>query len=200
MSQDRPEQPQARLFIAILVPEQVKARIFAAQEQLRRAAAEGVVRWADQHQFHLTLRFLGNVLNDQIPALTEAARQACSQYSRMPMTAQGVGFFPNARRPRVIWAGITETAGKLHELQQTLQRATVAFTTEPPQNEFTGHITLGRFKTFERSSSRDLVDAAERLTQVEFGNWECSEVHLVQSRLSPHGATHTSITEFDLQP
>ena len=56
-----PESEQYRLFVAVAVPDDVKAKMEAAQADLRRVLPDRNVRWARREQFHLTLRFLGDV-------------------------------------------------------------------------------------------------------------------------------------------
>ncbi len=193
MAAAEPE-PHARLFIAVLVPEAVKDRVAAAQEELKKTLPDGLVRWTVRHQFHLTLRFLGNVILTAVPALTEAIQVSCRSCEPMRLTAEGIGFFPNARRPRVAWVGVKDAEDALSRLQEALQTATLSFTSEPAEEKFTGHITLGRFKSFDRSKTGGLANQAEALARIEFGKWDCTEIHLMQSQLSPHGATHVSLT------
>jgi 2'-5' RNA ligase len=188
--------PHARLFVAILVPEAVKDRIYSTQQKLK--AAEADVRWTDRRQFHLTLRFLGNVALEQAPALVESASKACSRFAHLKMTARGLGFFPNPRRPRVIWVGVGEATDQLGQLQRAVQTTTLPFTTEPTEKAFTGHITLGRFKSFDAPGARALVQAAEGASGSVFGDWECTEIHIMRSQLSPKGAIHTAFASLKL--
>src|ERR1035441_6027074 len=89
-----------RLFIAVTIPEEVKAKIAEAQAELRRALPERSVRWTKREQFHLTLRFLGNVDALRVEALEETLRAACRGFSPLPVRAPGAGVFPAPRLSR----------------------------------------------------------------------------------------------------
>ena len=67
---------QFRLFIAVTIPEEIKAKIQEAQGELRRALPERAVRWTRREQFHLTMRFLGDVEAARVEALEDMMRQA----------------------------------------------------------------------------------------------------------------------------
>ena len=119
-----------RLFVAVAVPEDVKAKMEAAQAELRRVLPERSVRWARREQFHLTLRFLGDVEAARVEALAEAIRAACRGFGALHLRAERVGFFPDLRYPRVVWVGVQDQAEQLPRLQQAVEAATAGFTTQ----------------------------------------------------------------------
>ena len=69
------------------------------------------VRWAKREQFHLTLKFLGNVESRRLEALTASIRGACAGLGVLQLRAGRIGFFPDARRPRVIWTSVLDGRG-----------------------------------------------------------------------------------------
>jgi hypothetical protein len=104
-----PDEPHAeflRLFIALPVPAEVRAEIARAQVQLKCCLPPGVVRWVRAEQFHLTLKFLGDIHPTQLDALKKSVAEACAGLLPPALSAKGVGFFPHAQKPRVIWAGV----------------------------------------------------------------------------------------------
>src|ERR1017187_6677705 len=113
-----------RLFIAVTLPEEVKAKIEAAQAELRRALPGPGVCWTRREQFHLTLKFLGEVDAARVQPLEEAIRTACRGFSALPLRAERVGFFPDLRYPRVVWAGVRDETDQLPRLQQAVDAAT----------------------------------------------------------------------------
>lgn len=180
-----------RLFVAISVPEEVKDEIERAQGELRRAAAGRRIRWTTPEQFHLTLRFLGNVEAHRVGELTEALREACKRFAPLRLRAEGLGFFPDARRPRVVWLGAQDRETVLPRLQSAVQAATQMFTTEEPEERFRGHITLGRIKSLQRSEGKALAELGAGMAKRAFGEWTAREVELLRSELLPTGASHT---------
>ncbi|HWW01285.1 MAG TPA: RNA 2',3'-cyclic phosphodiesterase [Candidatus Acidoferrum sp.] len=187
-----------RLFIAVAIPEEVKAAIETAQNELRRTLPGGVVRWTRREQFHLTLRFLGDVAVAQLAALEGAARQVCARFAPLEMRGEDVGFFPERGLPRVIWVGIKDQAGRLPELQHALQEATLAFSSEAPERRFTGHVTLGRIKDIRRPEAETLTEAGARLAGLRSGWWTAPTIEIMRSELSPTGATHTALAALPL--
>src|ERR1035437_7704374 len=101
---------QFRLFIAVTIPEEVKTKIEEAQGKLRRALPERAVHWTRREQFHLTLKFLGDVDAARVEALGEAIRDACQGFGALHLRAERVGFFPDLRYPRVVWVGVKDQA------------------------------------------------------------------------------------------
>jgi 2'-5' RNA ligase len=187
------ESERFRLFIAVTLPEEVKAQIEAAQAELRRALPGPGVRWTRREQFHLTLMFLGDVDVARVQPLEEAIRAACRGFSALPLRAERVGFFPDLRYPRVVWAGVQDQAGQLLRLQQAVDAVTRDFTTEQKEERFSGHITLARIKAIKRPEAEALRQAAAGMAERLFGQWTAGEVELMRSVLSPQGARHTSL-------
>src|ERR1051325_8887109 len=95
-----------RLFIAIPLPEEVKNEIEKTQNELRQAVPGNFVRWTKRDQFHLTLKFLGGVETSRMGELTTALRDACGHFTALRLRAERIGFFPDLRFPRVIWAWV----------------------------------------------------------------------------------------------
>jgi len=187
------EPAELRLFVAFTLPEPVKDQLSQAQAELRRVFPEGVVRWAPRKQFHLTLKFLGNVDAANLDPLIEALRIAACPFGPLRLRAEQLGFFPQARWPRVIWAGVRDAQQQLGLLQAAVQRATDAFTSEQPEGAFIGHVTLARVQQPGRIDSLRLVDVANNFSNRCFGEWTANELGLLRSELSPTGARHTTV-------
>src|ERR1035437_9263389 len=135
------ESERFRLFIAVTIPKPVKAKMEEAQAELRRALPERAVRWTRREQFHLTLKFLGDVDAAQVEALGEAIRATCRGFGALHLRAERVGFFPDLRYPRVVWVGVQDQAEQLPLLQAAVDLAAREYTTEEKEAQFTGHVT-----------------------------------------------------------
>jgi 2'-5' RNA ligase len=188
----------SRLFLAIAVPDEVKAQMEQVQGELRRAAPAGRISWTKSGQFHLTLKFLGNVDAQRIEALTDAVGGVCREFGPLRLRAQQVGAFPNFRKPRVIWVGLNEVQDRLAPLQRALEVACRNFTAEESQERFTGHVTLARVKTINPAEVNSLAAAAAAWAQRVFGEWAAGEVELMESQLSSEGAKHTLLKAIPL--
>ena len=107
-----------------------------------------------------------------------------------------IGVFPDDRRPRVLWCGVTGDAEKLITLQKKLDGdfATIGFPAE--ERPFRPHLTLARIKDW-----RDLMgmnEALQKYSAFTAGEFICMELILFQSKLSPQGAVYTKLAEFAL--
>ena len=191
--------PEAfRLFISLSVPEAVKQSIEAAQTELRRVASGNTARWTRREQFHLTLRFLGNVPVNQLEELVEQSRLSARPFAPLHLTAQRLGFFPNAKLPRIIWAGISDRDNQLENLWRSLQSAVQPFTREEPETQFKAHVTLGRINRLRRPETLDLAKTAAQFDNQSFGQWTATQLELMRSELSPTGARHSELAAIPL--
>ena len=189
---------QVRSFVAIELPEGLKDELVRLSERLKSGSHSGV-RWVDPRGIHLTLKFLGDVavgrLDDINAALTEAARGV----SPFRLEVGGLGVFPNPRRVRVAWVGVSGDTDKLQQLQQQVESnlAALGFTAE--SRRFTPHLTLARV--------RDQVSPAERqrfgqvIESTDFKAMhkiEVDTVYLIRSQLTRQGAIYSRISSVGL--
>ncbi len=133
----------ARLFIAVeLTP---AARRYAAEAL--RIFQEGLpfgVRWVRPEGVHLTLKFLGNVSNDAIPAIENGMSRAAEGICPFTVELQGAGCFPNSGRPRVLWLGLRGELERLITVQSRLEESLEALGVDREARRFRPHLTLGR--------------------------------------------------------
>ncbi|HUB87199.1 MAG TPA: RNA 2',3'-cyclic phosphodiesterase [Verrucomicrobiae bacterium] len=176
-----------RLFIAIQVPKSVRNEMFCVQKELRPLATPEDVRWVNSEQFHLTLKFLGNVPENSVAAIKQSLAEVCADVRPFKLRAEGIGFFPNTRSPRVIWAGI-EARNPLLDLQAHLAKSLAPFTENAIAEKFLAHVTLGRFQKYRRHKTKKLFARALALGAHFFGEWRVESVDLMRSELSPAGA------------
>lgn len=185
-----------RLFVALPAPDEVRQKIAAAQEVLKAAIPRQCARWTSPEQFHLTLRFLGNVEARRVNELAAALGSIAGQAARFTLRAQGIGFFPNAKNPRVIWVGVREESDAFEALWRRVQDATDPFTSEESGPGFKGHLTIGRIKFLNPPDRRRLIEPAGRLADGCFGEWSADHFQLVRSQLSSTGAQHACLVRF----
>lgn len=183
-----------RLFIAIAVPPEVRKEIERAQGRLRRCAPTGVIRWTRPEQFHVTLKFLGDVPAEQLPELEKSVSSICASFPALQLAAHGIGFFPGRHKPRVIWTGAADEAGRLAELHRQIDEAMRPFAPPEKPGKFAGHITLGRFKPGHQVRLDQLLERAEILRERHYGEWLAEEVEIVRCDLTPTGALHTPVS------
>ncbi|KAB2851638.1 MAG: RNA 2',3'-cyclic phosphodiesterase [Hyphomicrobiaceae bacterium] len=125
-----------RLFTGIEIPPDIKARL-----SLLIAPMHGA-KWVDAEDFHLTLRFLGDVEDRIVDEFLDLVADTAVMPFRL--TLNGLGCF-GGRQPRAIWAGI-DPCPEIERLNQAHERAARAVGLEPDARVFKPHVTLARLK------------------------------------------------------
>lgn len=174
-----------RLFVAIELPKSVKVVLLAAASQVAQRLPGGAVRWVQPEQLHLTLRFLGDTAVTQLPTLQDQLSQLTARHPGFQLRLDGLGAFPNRKRPRVVWAGLAGEMAVLQAMQAELEDRVVKLGWTREERPFSPHITLGRVK---HASQVQGLDWSVRLAELGVA---VTAVQLVQSELRPSGPVYT---------
>lgn len=186
-----------RCFVALEVPSAVHDALARAQRALRTAAPDADVRWVAVAGIHLTLKFLGEVAADKLPAVAASLGAVAATIAPIALGARGLGVFPTLTRPRVVWAGVPVGAAALATLAGRIDAAMGPLGFAPEGRPFRGHLTLGRVR-----SPRGTAPLAAHITgggQEVFGDWTAREVRLYRSHLRPSGAVYEVIGGWALE-
>jgi len=195
---DESSNTRLRWFVAIPLPEPVRDEMTRIQRELQSLAPPRAIGWTKPEQFHLTLRFLGGVPAARLEDLKVAVSAVCANVRTLQLSAEGVGFFPNARSPRVVWVGIQGEGQLLIDLQRRIEWAVQPFIAEQGAEHFSGHVTLARVRDLKQSDAGKLAARAQTIGSRRFGGWMAREIEIVQSELSLAGASHRLLTAFPL--
>jgi 2'-5' RNA ligase len=179
-----------RIFVAVDIPESVRAAIGGLVERLRPACPEA--RWVRLAGVHVTLKFLGEVVLEKMASI-QAALLAVNTPSPIEINFRNVGFFPNEHRPRVLWVGI-EAAPALVKLAADIDAAMLPLGFPREERAFTPHLTLARFN-HQRGVTK-LQRALAAAGSLEFGHALATEFHLFESILKRGGAEYTRLATF----
>jgi RNA 2',3'-cyclic 3'-phosphodiesterase len=178
-----------RLFIALGLPEPVEVALLSLIGELDPEGTEA--RWVTHGTIHVTLKFLGEVDEGRLDPLVQVLDEV--RGPALDISVSGIGFFPNARAPRVIWVGVRSS--RIGALQAEIERRTAGLGLEAAQREFQGHVTLGRAAR-RGTMGRSVVTRSGRFEGVEFGRFSARGFFLFRSRLNPTGAVHEKLQEF----
>jgi len=140
---------------------------------------------------HLTLKFLGSVPEERIDAVAGALREASTDTSPFQARIRGLGAFPTARRPRVVWAGVTDGAPDMIELARRIDAALASLGFPRDERPFSPHVTLGRVREPGRNPA--LTEALGSAATREFGQMRVPSASLMRSELNPRGARYTEL-------
>jgi RNA 2',3'-cyclic 3'-phosphodiesterase len=188
-----------RLFIALPVPAPVRRRLAALQEEW--SAAGLPFRWVRPEGMHLTLVFIGERPEGEVPRLEEAVARAVAGRGPLRLAVEGLGAFPGLEQPRVLWAGLTGDLVALDALRRAVGRELRAARVPFERQPFRPHVTLGRAKGPPGESGVANLRGAG-LPDGEgaaFGAWTSTDVHLMRSDLKPGGAVYTTIFRAPLE-
>ena len=179
-----------RLFVALDVPGPVREALVELSARLKKTCPSA--RWVRLEGVHITLKFIGEVSQE----IGEKIRHALGTLPGFPpikLRFASLGFFPNARRPRVFWAGV-EAEPQLGELAGAIEAKLEPLGIPAEKRAFHPHLTLARFESPQ--GTQPLVAAVEALGTPEFGGEIFNEFHLYQSVLKRSGAEYTRLVTY----
>ncbi len=169
-----------RLFVAIDLPAPVTDTLERICTGLPGA------RWTDPEQYHLTLRFVGEVDGLVARDLDEGlAEIACEPFT---IQLDGFGHFPPRGAPKVLWAGISPR-DPVDQLRRAVDRAVHAAGVQPERRKFSPHVTVARFPNGAPINRIQQFLSGHALYRSE--PFEVDRFHLYSSQLHQDGAIHT---------
>jgi 2'-5' RNA ligase len=179
-----------RCFIAVDVEEPTLLdKIAGVQARLEQTGSD--IKCVERENVHLTLKFLGDVRPGLIDEVVEAVSSLRVEPFRMSI--KGVGVFPNLRRPRVVWVGVTGGTQELKAAFDSLEPRIVGLGFKPESRRFSPHITIARVRS---GRNRDrLVEAVTGLRDADFGGAEIAHVKLKKSVLTPRGPIYSDLAK-----
>ncbi len=181
-----------RAFVAVRLPEALRRRLAELQKNLKSVLPD--VRWVPPENIHLTLKFLGNTGPEALPSFEEALSAVAA--SRVPFEAavEGIGVFPERRRPRVIWAGITAGQEEIRSLAGAVEQETARLGIARENRRFHPHLTIGRF----RKPAGGIGEIPGIDLQEPLGSFPVDVIGLFQSDLRPDGARYRLLGRYPL--
>jgi 2'-5' RNA ligase len=184
-----------RTFIAVGLDKSIRDRLMSLQESLGRSGAD--VKWVEPENLHVTLLFLGEVIDRDVPDVCRVVGEATAKRVSFPLTVEKASCFGNPRLPRTLWVGVGEGSQELCALHDSL---------EPPlldlgcyrreERQYTPHITLGRVKTDRPNDV--LAQALARQLGWQGGRELVREILVMSSELTREGPMYTVLSRAKL--
>lgn len=179
-----------RLFVALEIPREVRENLAGLLKSFRTISPQ--TKWVRPENIHLTLKFIGEVPEAKLAGI-RSALTAVKTAAPLRLEVRELGFFPNARHPRVVWAGI-KSPPNLKTLAESIELALEKVGIVREKREFSPHLTLARFEPPRLEEK--LRAAIEERYAVEFGEVFATQFHLIESKLKPSGAEYTTVESF----
>ncbi|HET6972728.1 MAG TPA: RNA 2',3'-cyclic phosphodiesterase [Pyrinomonadaceae bacterium] len=185
-----------RVFCAVELPAEVRARLEEHILRLRREVPDAAASWSRVENIHLTLKFFGNVEVKRIEKISAAAERVAKQFSTFQIGVGETGVFPRPSRAQVLWIGISDPSGQLSALQERLENECAAEGFAKEDRAYHPHLTIARLRKPE--GARHLADAHLQM-RFETIEVELKEIVVFRSELSPKGSKYTAISAADLR-
>ncbi len=175
-----------RLFVGLGLPSAARARLGALCCGLKQA------RWVRSENFHLTLRFIGDVDEAMAGDINDALREIHAD--GFSMRLQGLGFFGSRRQARQIWVGADRTP-ELVRLQEKIASAIARTGLLPEGRKFVPHVTFARLRDVPPRAVADFLATREPFCVEAF---PVRYFTLYSSKLSPDGPIYRAEADYPL--
>ncbi len=184
-----PDSREKRVFLGLPLPGPLKA---AAEVFIRRTSPKfSSTKWSDPEGLHITLHFFGLVSPERLSVIRSAASQTASRARPFELGLEGLGFFPKADHPNILWAAPAGDLLFLKDLQADLcaRLRAEGFTVE--DRPFHPHVTLGRIK-----GARQSQPLPQEWTFPKTPAVRISEMALFESVSTPAGSRYEILEKF----
>lgn len=188
---------KTRTFIGIAPRPEVVERATRAITRLRRFADS--VKWVEPQNLHWTLHFLGEISDQEIYEVCQAAERSASEVEPFGLTASGVGAFPSNARPRTLWIGAGQGAEGVSELYDALDKQLKPLGFRGESRQFVPHLTLGRAgRGIRAAETAVLAEELEKLVDYDGQSQWVDEATIYASRLRREGPEYAVLARVSL--
>jgi 2'-5' RNA ligase len=186
-----------RAFVAIELPKEIRDSLSDIQEKLKTAQAD--VKWVRPQNIHLTLKFLGDINEEQLAKINLILDTLSKDKKNFSIRIASLGAFPKIDYPRVIWAGIDRGESQTQELAKALEERAEKIGIPKEDRKFSSHITIGRIRSNLR---KDKLVAGLKELQGYFNEtpqeFKVNKITLFKSTLTPRGPIYEILKEANL--
>jgi 2'-5' RNA ligase len=179
-----------RTFLSLNFNNTLKEKVSIYQEEIKRILAGFDVKWENPDKFHMTLRFLGDVNEDNVNKLILDFELLHFDFDNILFFQDSIDFFPNKLKPNVIFFGLKEENNYSRILTAEIDKVILKYGITPDK-KFVPHITLGRFRRENRKSAEDRVFPLPEKMEFDFDRF-CFMKSIIDFR----GSKHFTIKEF----
>lgn len=184
-----------RLFLAINLPAPQREAMYRAAAPLR--AASRAIAWVAEERLHLTLKFLGDQRDEEAGRIARALAGVVSRHRPFGVEMSGAGAFPNFRRPRIVWMGVSDDP-KLELLHNDVESVCAELGHELDGRAFRAHVTLGRARRPLDGEETRALHVAARGVRYR-GSLDVRSVDVMQSELAAGGSRHALLSALPLE-
>lgn len=179
-----------RLFVALNIPDAERERIAAeVLDPLRERLP--AVRWVRPETLHVTLAFLGERSDAELREAHTVVREVAATRAPIRVRLSGLGVFPDAERPRVLWLGVADPA-PVRELHRVFERERARLGVPAEGRAYHPHVTLGRVQ--HPNDAALLAALGPALAGIRFeATVTLPSLDLMRSEAVPAGVRYTTL-------
>jgi RNA 2',3'-cyclic 3'-phosphodiesterase len=187
-----------RCFIAITISEQIRKSLARLQNELRGKAdvRKGDVKWVNPETIHLTLKFLGEIKDEQAVEVCNVTRDVAGRHQGFELEVAEVGHF-GGTSARVLWVGAGQSCDALLKLQQDLEEQLDLAGWPKEGRKFAAHLTVCRVRNSKAGSK--LAQLIRPYKDFKLGTMSADSVSVYQSQLTSEGPIYTVLGNYRLQ-
>jgi 2'-5' RNA ligase len=187
-----------RVFIAVDIDEHIRKGLDKLQSELqdRLDVRRSDMKWVKPESIHLTLKFLGEIKDEQAAEVCDIVKQVAQKHSSFELAVESLGCF-GGKSARVAWVGTTSGSDELARLQEEIEKDLAQAGWPPENRQFTGHLTLCRIRNSKAGFK--MAQVARDYGDYEIGTTYIDCVVVYQSQLTPRGPIYTQLGNYELQ-
>ena len=175
--------------MAIELSDQVRGALQALVDGLRVMRVDA--RWVPAAQWHLTVKFLGEVPDGEVAGVCAGVGRAGRESEPFELRTQGCGCFPPHGAVRIVWAGVEDLSGRLLNCVSAVEREMEKVGYPVEQRPFAAHVTIGRVKEdISRGKIREAVQAAK----LRSAEQNVEDLVVMSSILRPSGSEYSVVS------
>ena len=186
-----------RCFIAIDITEEIRTALGNLQDELRNKAdvKKSDVKWISPEAIHLTLKFLGEIKDEQLVDICNINEKVASRHESFELDVESVGHF-GGRSARVLWVGAGQNCDNLLQLQEDLEQQLDLAGWPKEGRKFSAHLTLCRIRNSKAGIK--LAQMTQEYKDLKLGTMPADSISVYQSQLTPKGPIYTQLGDYKL--
>lgn len=179
-----------RSFLALLLPEDMRAAAADLQQRLRDRFPRDSVKWVRPSLFHLTVRFFGSLDGQALEKASSVVGSMEGAFAPVTVRITEVSAFPASSHPQVIWIGLDSSAGRLAALAAEIDHRIREAGLGPADKPWKSHLTIGRTARDRRLRVDPAWTTGLTWAKTDF---TIRTVALMRSDLRPEGPLYTPL-------
>lgn len=193
-----------RAFLAVELDEPLRRRLAQVQEDLkaqvgREASRDLRVSWTQPTSIHLTIKFLGDIVESLVDPLRESIGQVMGAQQAFAIPLDRLDAFPHLQQPRLLWIGPPSSwtqstdAQQMARVHRAIEVCGASFGFVSDGKPISPHVTVARIKGGERTMGRILAAQDLMHRPLALGTLSVESVVLMKSDLNPAGSVYTPL-------